>query len=205
VLSAILRAHHVPVGPTELGLLLSVTGWALVWGGFSWLAYISLEPHIRRWRPGALVSWTRVLSGRVRDPLVGRDILIGVFTGVCLIGATALQTLIIATSPPGDYSFPALDSLVSGRVLLSRLIIGLLDGVQYALGGLALLALVRRAAGRTWLAATVVIACSLPLMPGGIQGVASLPFLILPMVGSIFVMLRVGLLAHAVALVTPAG
>ena len=202
VLSALLRAHHVPVGPSELALLLSVTGWALVWGGFSWLAYISLEPHIRRWRPAALVSWTRVLSGRVRDPLVGRDVLIGVFTGVCLVGATALQTRMIAISPPTEYAFGALDSLASGRVLTSRLVIGLLDGVQYALGGLALLALLRRAVGRTWLAATIVIACSLPLMPGGIQGVASLPFLILPMVGSMFVMLRVGLLAHAVALVT---
>ena len=39
-------------------------------------------------------------------------------------------------------------------------------------------------------------------MPGGIQGVASLPFLIPPMIGTLFVMLRVGLLAQAVALVT---
>ena len=202
VLSAMLRAHHVPIGPTELGLVMSATGWALVWGGFAWLAYLSFEPHIRRWRPGALVSWTRVLSGRVRDPLVGRDVLIGVFTGVCLVGVTALQTRIIATSSPAEYSFLALDSLASGRVLLSRLVIGVLDGVQYALGGLALLALVRRAVGRTWLAATIVIACGLPLMPGGIQGVASLPFLIPPMIGTLFVMLRVGLLAQAVALVT---
>jgi serine/threonine-protein kinase len=202
VLSAVLRAHHVPVVPTELGLVLSATGWALVWGSFAWLAYLSLEPTIRRWRAGALVSWTRVLSGRVRDPLVGRDVLIGVFTGVCLVGVTALQTRILATSSPAEYSFLALDSLASGPVLLSRLIVGLLDGVQYAVGGLALLALVRRAVGRTWLAAAVVIACSLPLLPGGIQGVESLPFLIVPAIGSLFVMLRVGLLAHAVSLVT---
>jgi hypothetical protein len=202
VLSAVLHAHHVPAGPQELALVLSATGWALVWGGFSWLAYLSLEPHIRRWRPGALVSWTRVLSGRVRDPLVGRDVLIGVFAGVCLIGATALQTRIIATGPPAEFSFLAFDSLASGRVLLSNLVLGLLDGVQYALGGLATLALVRRAVGRTWLAAVLVAACSLPLLPGGIQGVASLPFLLLPAIGSLFVMLRVGLLAHVVSLVT---
>jgi hypothetical protein len=202
VLSAVLSAHHVPVGPTELGLVLSVTGWGLVWGGFAWLAYLSLEPHIRRWRPGALVSWTRVLSGRVRDPLVGRDVLIGVFTGVCLVGATALKTHMIGTSTPTEFSFLALDSLASGRVLLSRLVFGALDGVQFSLSGLALLALVRRAVGRTWVAAAIVIACVLPLLPGGIQGVESLPFLIVPAVGSLFVMLRVGLLAHAVSLVT---
>jgi hypothetical protein len=138
----------------------------------------------------------------VRDPLVGRDVLIGVFAGVCLIGATALQTRIIATGPPAEFLFSALDSLTSGRVLLSRLVFGLLDGVQYALGGMALLALLRRAVGTTWLAATIAIACSMPLMPGGIQGVASLPFLLVPAIGSMFVMLRVGLLAHAVSLVT---
>jgi serine/threonine protein kinase len=202
VLSAVLRAHHVAAGPPELALVLSTTGWALVWGGFSWLAYLSLEPHIRRWRPGALVSWTRVLSGRVRDPLVGRDVLIGVFAGACLIGVTALQTRIMAAGPPPEFLFSAFDSLASGRVLLSRLILGLLDGVQYALGGLSLLALARRAVGTTWLAATIVAVCSLPLLPGGIQGVASLPFLLVPAIGSLLVMLRVGLLAHAVSLVT---
>jgi serine/threonine protein kinase len=202
VLSAVLRAHHVPVGPAELALLLSTTGWALVWGAFSWLAYLSLEPHIRRWRPGALVSWTRVLSGRVRDPLVGRDMLIGVWAGVYLIGVTALQTRIMATGPPAEFTFLAFDSLASGRVVLFKLILGLLDGVQYALGGLALLALVRRAVGSTWLAAAVMAACSLPLLPGGIQGAASLPFLLAAAIGSLLVMLRVGLLAHAVSLVT---
>jgi hypothetical protein len=202
VLAAVLRAHHVPVGPSELALLLSTTGWALVWGGFSWLAYLSLEPHIRRWRPSALVSWTRVLSGRVRDPLVGRDVLIGVFAGVCLVGVAALQTRILATPPPSEFAFSAFDSLASGRVLLSKLVIGLLDGVLYALGGLALLALLRRAVGSTWLAAALVAVCSLPLLPGGIQGSASLPFLIVPAIGSLLVMLRVGLLAHAVSLVT---
>jgi hypothetical protein len=202
VLTVVLRAHHVPAGPAELALVVSATGWALVWGGFAWLTYLSLEPHIRRWRPGALVSWTRVLSGRVRDPLVGRDILIGVFVGVCLIGVTALQTRIIRTAPPSEFSFIAFDSLASGRVLLSRFVVGLLDGVLYAVCGMALLALVRRAVGTTWLAAIIVIGCSLPLMPGGIQGIPSLPFLILPALCSILVMLRVGLLALAVSLVT---
>jgi hypothetical protein len=36
----------------------------------------------KRW-PESLISWTRALAGRLRDPLVGRDVLLG-----CLLGLT---------------------------------------------------------------------------------------------------------------------
>ena len=35
-----------------------------------WLYYLALEPYVRRLWPQALISWSRVLAGRVRDPLV---------------------------------------------------------------------------------------------------------------------------------------
>ena len=41
----------------------------------------SLEPHLRRVWPRTMISWTRLLSGQVRDPLVGRDVLIGMSWG----------------------------------------------------------------------------------------------------------------------------
>jgi hypothetical protein len=46
-----------------------------------WLLYIALEPLLRRASPSGLVSWTRLLAGRVRDPLVGRDLLLGSLMG----------------------------------------------------------------------------------------------------------------------------
>ena len=72
ILSGMLRAHHVPIAIAELEWLLFTAGLALLWGGFAWLIYISLEPHLRRVWPRTLISWTRLLSGQVRDPLVGR-------------------------------------------------------------------------------------------------------------------------------------
>ena len=60
----------------------SAAGLALLWGGFTWLIYIGLEPYVRRVWPRTLISWTRLLSGQVRDPLVGRDVLIGMLVGV---------------------------------------------------------------------------------------------------------------------------
>jgi serine/threonine-protein kinase len=47
------------------------------------LAYLAIEPYVRRLWPRVFVSWQRLLSGRVRDPIVGRDMLIGAATG-CL-------------------------------------------------------------------------------------------------------------------------
>jgi hypothetical protein len=51
------------------------------------VVYLALEPYFRRRYPELLVSWTRLLNGRVRDPLVGRDHLWGVLAGlaVCLV------------------------------------------------------------------------------------------------------------------------
>jgi hypothetical protein len=51
---------------------------ALFWGGAVWMLYLALEPYVRRYWPQAIISWTRVLAGRWRDPLVGRDVVLGV-------------------------------------------------------------------------------------------------------------------------------
>jgi serine/threonine-protein kinase len=46
-----------------------------------WILYLALEPYVRKRWPETIISWTRALAGRFRDPLVGRDVLLG-----CLIG-----------------------------------------------------------------------------------------------------------------------
>ena len=44
----------------------------------TWLLYVAIEPFIRKLHPNSLVSWSRLLAGRVSDPAVGRDVLFGV-------------------------------------------------------------------------------------------------------------------------------
>jgi serine/threonine-protein kinase len=46
------------------------------------MAYTALEPYVRRLWPSTLISWTRLVAGRFRDPLIGRDLLIGAAAGV---------------------------------------------------------------------------------------------------------------------------
>jgi len=65
-------------------LLLTIASGLLV-AGTMWVIYLAVEPWIRRRWPHAIISWTRLISGQVRDPLVGRDILFGVALGVLWI------------------------------------------------------------------------------------------------------------------------
>jgi hypothetical protein len=51
------------------------------------IVYLALEPYVRRLWPDGILGWTRLLSGYIRDPRVGRDLLTG-----CVIG-TALGLL----------------------------------------------------------------------------------------------------------------
>jgi hypothetical protein len=50
-------------------------------GGFCWIYYLAAEPYGRRFWPDALLGWTRLWSGRVRDPRVGKELLIGMAFG----------------------------------------------------------------------------------------------------------------------------
>jgi serine/threonine-protein kinase len=48
---------------------------------FVWIAYMALDPYARKYWPDLLISWNRLVAGRWRDPLVGRDVLIGTLFG----------------------------------------------------------------------------------------------------------------------------
>ncbi len=69
-------AHHVASYNEFYLFIFSVSMW-LLGAGWLWLIYIALEPFARRRWPAKLVSWNRLLAGDHRDPLVGRDLLIG--------------------------------------------------------------------------------------------------------------------------------
>ena len=57
---------------------------ALLSGALFAIMYLAIEPHVRRLWPHLLVTWSRLVSGRFRDPLLGRDLLIGALAGVTM-------------------------------------------------------------------------------------------------------------------------
>lgn len=86
VLVSLLRwitsSDHVPTIDGFMRLFWPPMGIALINAAIFYGLYVALEPFVRRYWPGRMVSWSRLLAGKVRDPLVGRDVLIGVFAGL---------------------------------------------------------------------------------------------------------------------------
>src|ERR1700722_19159374 len=86
-------AHHIPT-MGEVDLVLMMAGWALVGTALVWLMYVALEPHVRKRWPTSLVTWSRALSGEFLDPVVGRDVLLGVLVAIFWAVVASLVNLI---------------------------------------------------------------------------------------------------------------
>jgi hypothetical protein len=200
IANAALRAHHVPSVTDELAWLLSVSGWAIVWGGFSWLAYVSFEPYVRRWWPHTLVSWTRLLAGRIRDPLVGRDVLVGVLAGVLYTALVLIQFEAMGRSAPAIFLQPALEALQSPARFGSIALFSVLNGLQFTLGGIAALVLLRLLVRRTWIAVAFAIGAALPLLEPALTPLGIAVAIGNAVIGFV-VLLRVGVLANATMLI----
>jgi serine/threonine-protein kinase len=72
---------------------------ALLYG----LGYLAVEPAVRRRWPWQITAWNRLLSGRWRDPMVGRDLLIGLGLGATVLFVTRaawLAALRAGVPPP---------------------------------------------------------------------------------------------------------
>jgi serine/threonine protein kinase len=82
VLGMLIGANHVPAIFGELSILYQIITYALFIAAMLWLLYIALEPYVRRHWPQLLISWTRLWAGDYRDPMVGRDVLVGVLVGL---------------------------------------------------------------------------------------------------------------------------
>ena len=65
------------------------------------VVYLALEPYFRRRYPELLVSWTRLVSGKLRDPLVGRDHLWGVLAGLFVALVISAENV-----PPALFAAP---------------------------------------------------------------------------------------------------
>jgi serine/threonine-protein kinase len=107
----IFSVHHVPVFIGEAKLLLTGIESALFWSCFVGLMYLALEPILRRRWPHRIISWSRMLSGDFKDPLVGRDILIGAMLGgIWLLLRVSIQNFAGWIGMPPDMpNFPALE------------------------------------------------------------------------------------------------
>ncbi|MBL0926165.1 MAG: serine/threonine protein kinase [Phycisphaerales bacterium] len=77
--------------PSPMELFFTGAGYSpILWSiAQFWLFYVAMEPAVRRLWPHTLITWSRLVAGRVRDPAVGRDVLTGLVFG----GGAAAATL----------------------------------------------------------------------------------------------------------------
>jgi serine/threonine-protein kinase len=168
VLSGLLRAHHVPMPIEEVFFLFGLAGFSMMWGALTWMMYVGLEPYVRRVWPHSLISWTRLLAGQLRDPLVGRDVLIGMVAGLLQVTVTFARFRINERTAPAETLLTADESLESvPRFLNIVLTYQALNALVYALAGLFLMVLVRLIVRKTWIAVLVLCLPGIALVPGG--------------------------------------
>ena len=72
--------HYVPQAE-YISVQFILLGAPLLFALLAWLGYMAVEPYGRQSWPRLMVSWQRLLNGRLRDPLVGRDVLLGIVAG----------------------------------------------------------------------------------------------------------------------------
>src|SRR5262249_8698058 len=83
MLTWLFLASHVG-GPVEWLVFSAGLAEVLLASAWAGLSYTAFEPFVRRLWPETLISWTRLLNGRFRDPRVGRDLILGALLGVLI-------------------------------------------------------------------------------------------------------------------------
>ena len=83
-----LTTGHFTVSGGTFGAFVLALCTSTFYGVFLWTVYLALEPAVRRRWPQTLISWSALLIGKLRDPVVGRDVLVGALFGMAtsLIG-----------------------------------------------------------------------------------------------------------------------
>jgi serine/threonine-protein kinase len=147
--------HH-SLSVEESGLFLLAVANSLVTACVTWLLYLSIEPYVRKHWPQSLISWTRLLAGRLRDPRVGRDLLSGILLG--LLWGLLLEALLLALQARGAApELPAPEYLLGGRWVAGVWLATLVRSIRGALVFFLVLFLLRVLLRRGRLAAIAFV------------------------------------------------
>lgn len=131
--------------------LFDAIGRAMFDAGLLWLTYLALEPYVRRFSPNSLIGWTRLLTGRWRDPQVASDVLLGICAGLAMTLLYGVHNIIppLFDRPepmpllPGDPNVLLGARFVIGRAL-TQMASAISSGMLAVVGVVTLLILVRR-------------------------------------------------------------
>jgi serine/threonine-protein kinase len=170
VLAWLLSGVHVAVLDREFDRFFSMIGTALFDAALVWLAYLGLEPYVRRFSPDSLIGWTRLIAGGWRDPVVGRDVAIGVCVGLTMTVLFAVHNLVpplYGALEPMPVTGTPQAALESGRYALAVLFGDLQNAITSGMLGVAGLVAFQVLLKRRSLAALAAIICFWPVVLNG--------------------------------------
>jgi serine/threonine-protein kinase len=203
-LSWVFAASHSG-GLGEIDQFLEWTGKVLVEHGLMVaMMYLVLEPFIRRRWPASLVSWSRLMAGRVRDPLVGRHILYGAAIGAAalLLSALTYRAPLLLGQPPGEPPGIDWDALKGTRWVIAELLYAVRHSLAMPMTALFLIALVAQITRRRWIALVFVsVVFILPDPSWQTAPWVQIPLALLIAAMFVTMLVRFGLVAGIVAIV----
>ena len=142
--TSLLRADHSLTFRTEWLAASLMVAHAAFFGGIVWIGYVAVEPLVRRRWPRMMIGWTRLLAGRWRDPMIGREALAGVCMAIVVLLAWHASVLVPQwlgqKSAALNYAVTPLGSLRHVAFFLCRAI-G--ESILRAIGAAAVLLLFR--------------------------------------------------------------
>ena len=198
ILSSVAMAHHVPTLGGEFGLLINLLAFNLMATCMLWLVYIAVEPFVRRRWPGRIIAWNRLLAGDWRDPLVGRDLLLGAVFGfgMLLVAYVQLRTPHWLGLPSPTPAVIELKGLLGARFLAALVGAQVLNSLLSPSFVLFLLLLFTIVLRKRWLAVGMTgLLFAAPSALTGEYPLIDLPFAALGSALMLLVLLRFGLLA----------
>ena len=153
-----LQAHHL-ASLGEFGTIVLALAWAFLVSTFARMLYFGLEPFVRRRDPHTLIGWVRLIGGKIRDPLVGRDVLIGMTYGVLLGVFESVDNVLLPLfgGLPPQPGTPSMESLLGIRQTLGSVFAYTWVFVLYSLGIFFFLFLLRLLVRKDWIAAIVIV------------------------------------------------
>lgn len=174
LLTWVIGATHSSNPSVELNRLFMAVGSSLFAAGVLWLLYLALEPYVRKFWPTTVISWSRLLSGKLLDPQVGRDVLIGTLAGTSVVLLSRFELLVrpLLGYPVLPPQVPNVAELDGTRQMLVAVCDNLFsagfNSLWIVFGMVAVNLLVRR----VWITAVVMFGF---LMLTGAAGIAETP------------------------------
>jgi serine/threonine protein kinase len=195
------RGHFVAsLGIFYMFVLAVSTG--LFVAGVTWLLYLALEPWVRRRWPYAIISWSRLLSGQFRDPLVGRDILFGAMLGVVWILIFQIRSIPMMHMGAAP-ALPSTGYLMGGREALGLWLLQIPGSIIGTLQFFFLLLGLKVVLRKDWLAAVAFVSVfAFPLAFSTSYVRVELPAMTLVYAVAVLIVYRFGLVPLACAIFT---